>query len=143
MFEWVVMHHIYFKLCFCQYLRVDNKDGSNTLDQAMLIRFLRIGIFKSMLRHTQYHNQINCLFSKLSNGIDMIFNNNWLVHYKALLDFQYGCCVFNKGHRKNECMSKPNVKSTPKSSQTNSHGIQIVNLEKSNLVLRSNDYGWR
>ena len=38
--------------------------------------------------------------AKLSEGIDLILGNDWLVQHKARLDFASKCCVLYKGRRK-------------------------------------------
>ena len=38
--------------------------------------------------------------AKLSDGVDLILGDNWLVQHKARLDFESKCCVFYKGRRK-------------------------------------------
>ena len=38
--------------------------------------------------------------AKLSEGIDLILGNDWLVQHKARLDFASECCVLYKGRRK-------------------------------------------
>ena len=45
----------------------------------------------------------------LSDDIDFILGNDWLVQHKARLDFQSKCCVFGKGCCK-MIVCEPNAK---------------------------------
>ena len=38
--------------------------------------------------------------AKLSDGVDLILGNDWLVQHKACMDFESKCCMFHKVRRK-------------------------------------------
>lgn len=69
------------------------KKGNNTSILGNGDRVLIDGHMKVHAKIQQYQSQINCLVSKLSNGIELILGNNRLVQHIACLDFQYECCV--------------------------------------------------
>lgn len=62
----------------------------------MMIKFLQMGILKSILGYDNYIVKLIALFMSVDN-IDIILGNDWLVQYKTCLNFQNECCAFYKG----------------------------------------------
>jgi hypothetical protein len=76
------------------------KRGSNTLILGNGDEVPMDGHIKVHVKIQQYQSQITCLVAKLSEGINLILGNDWLVQHKARLDFESKCCVLYEGRRK-------------------------------------------
>lgn len=72
--------------------------GDNTLVLGNGDHISMEGHIEFCIKIQQYHSQSNCLVSKLSDGINMILANGWLVQQNAQWDFQSIWCVFDKDH---------------------------------------------
>jgi hypothetical protein len=49
----------------------------------------------------QYYGHLICLVTKFSDGIDLIFGDDWLNKHKAHVDYESKTCVIRKGKQKN------------------------------------------
>jgi hypothetical protein len=92
--------HCFVSSSFAKTFGLKVKIGSNTLvlgngDEVPTDRHIKVHV-----KIQRYQSQIICLVAKLSEGIDLILGNNWLVQHKARLDFESKCCVLYKGRRK-------------------------------------------
>ena len=47
----------------------------------------------------QYQFQVSCLIIKLSDGFDMISEDNWLSKHKAHIDYDSKTCILHKGNK--------------------------------------------
>jgi len=63
------------------------KKGSNILVPGNGIQIPTDVCIKAHVKIQQYHSEINYLIFKLSEDIDLILGNNWLIQLKTHLDF--------------------------------------------------------
>ena len=117
--------------CFVSYVFTNTfglrvKNGSNTLVLGNGDEVPTDGHIKVHVKIQQYQSQITCLVAKLSDGVDLILGNNWLVQHKARLDFESKCCVFYKGHRKMTVHANPVQGQSP-----NPHRLTAMQFKRS------------
>ena len=89
-----------FEFCFTNTFGLKAKNGSNTLVLGNGDEVLTNGHIEVHVKIQQYQSQITCLVAKLSDGVDLILGNDWLVQHKAYMDFESKCCMFYKGRCK-------------------------------------------
>jgi hypothetical protein len=106
-FKLIVLHHITLWALLFIIPSGWKKRGNNTLILGNDDQVPMNGEIEVQFKIQQYHSQFNCIISKLSDAINMILGNDWLVQYKVQLSFQYECCMFYKGHCKiNVCVNQ-------------------------------------
>jgi hypothetical protein len=71
---------------------------------------------KLRVKVQQYYGHLICLVTKLGDGIDLIFGDDWLNKYKAHVDYESKTCVIQKGKRKISLQANPLTHWAPKSS---------------------------
>ena len=91
------------------------KNGSNTMVLGNGDEIPIDGHIKVHVKIHQYQSQITCLVAELSDGVNLILGNDWLVQHKAHLDFKSKCCVFYKGRCKITVHVNPVQGQSPKS----------------------------
>ena len=120
-----MLHNIY-DLCLFYTFRLKVENGSITLvlgngDKVPIYMLTKIHV-----KIQQYHSQSICLVCKLSDGVNLILGNNYLVQHKACLEFQIECCVFYKGHHKMNMYMNLVHKQSP-----NRHRLNVMQFNQS------------
>ena len=83
--------HCFVSSIFANTFGLGVKNGSNTLVLGNGDEVPTNGHIKVHVKIQQYHSQITCLVAKLSDGVDLILGNDWLVQHKVHLDFESKC----------------------------------------------------
>ena len=92
--------HCFVDFGFAKTFRLKVKKGNNTLVLGNGDEVQMDGKIEVHVKIQQYQSQITCIVANLSEGIDLILRNDWLVQHKARLDFASECCVLYKYCRK-------------------------------------------
>ena len=58
---------------------------------------------KLRVKVEQYYGHLTCVVTKLSDGIDLICDDDWLNKYNAHVDYESRICVIKKGNQKFHC----------------------------------------
>ena len=92
--------------CFVNSSYLDNfglqyVKGSSVLQLANGEEVQVEGYVKLCVKVQQYYCHLTCVFTKLSDGTNLILGDEWLNKYKAHVDCESKTCVIHMGKQKN------------------------------------------